>query len=96
MILQQSSGERLMLSETLSEKLQMTTKRILITGGAGFIGSNLALHLINNGHEVTVLDNLSKIYPDIKQELIAIIKDEMQHEPSAALRSRAKKILARK
>ncbi|TKC03499.1 SDR family NAD(P)-dependent oxidoreductase [Pedobacter cryotolerans] len=34
-------------------------KNILITGGAGFIGSNLALKLIKNGHQVTVLDNLS-------------------------------------
>lgn len=33
--------------------------KILITGGAGFIGSNLALHLIQKGHEVSVLDNLS-------------------------------------
>ncbi len=32
---------------------------ILITGGAGFIGSNLALKLMNKGHKVTVLDNLS-------------------------------------
>jgi len=30
----------------------------LITGGAGFIGSNLALKLIDKGYEVTVLDNL--------------------------------------
>lgn len=34
-------------------------KKILITGGAGFIGSNLALKLIKRGHQVTVLDNLS-------------------------------------
>lgn len=34
-------------------------KRVLITGGAGFIGSNLALKLINKGYFVTVLDNLS-------------------------------------
>jgi dTDP-L-rhamnose 4-epimerase len=34
-------------------------KNILITGGAGFIGSNLALALISKGHKITVLDNLS-------------------------------------
>jgi UDP-glucose 4-epimerase len=32
--------------------------RILITGGAGFIGSNLTKRLVHEGHEVTVLDNL--------------------------------------
>lgn len=35
-------------------------KKILITGGAGFIGSNLALRLISGGYEITVLDNLSE------------------------------------
>lgn len=35
-------------------------KRVLITGGAGFIGSNLALSLLDSGFKVTVLDNLSK------------------------------------
>lgn len=34
-------------------------ENVLITGGAGFIGSNLALKLIELGYSVTVLDNLS-------------------------------------
>ncbi len=34
--------------------------KILITGGAGFIGSNLALALIKKNHSIVVLDNLSK------------------------------------
>ena len=33
--------------------------RILITGGAGFIGSHLCDHLLGHGHEVIAMDNLS-------------------------------------
>lgn len=32
---------------------------ILVTGGAGFIGSNLCEHLLDNGHDVACLDNFS-------------------------------------
>jgi len=34
-------------------------ENVLVTGGAGFIGSNIVNKLIENGHVVTVLDNLS-------------------------------------
>ena len=33
------------------------TKKILVTGGAGFIGSHTCIELLNNGNEVVVVDN---------------------------------------
>ena len=55
--------------------------KILITGGAGFIGSNLALKLITKGYEVTVLDNLSKQIhgeePEKTSPLYLSIKDKV-------------------
>lgn len=36
------------------------TQRVLITGGAGFIGSNLAYRLLHQGYQVTIFDNLSR------------------------------------
>jgi dTDP-L-rhamnose 4-epimerase len=57
-------------------------KKVLITGGAGFIGSNLALKLVNKGYQVTILDNLS---PQIhgenaeeESELFLSIKDHVK------------------
>ena len=38
--------------------------RVLLTGGAGYIGSHTALCLLNAGHEVVVLDNLSNASPE--------------------------------
>ena len=37
----------------------MTSKKILVTGGAGFIGSNLVDELIEKNYEVVIVDNLS-------------------------------------
>lgn len=57
-------------------------KHVLITGGAGFIGSNMALKLIAKGYGVTVLDNLSpQIHgenPDVTSPLYNSIKDRVR------------------
>lgn len=40
--------------------MSSTPKRILVTGGAGYIGSNTALLLLDAGYDVVVIDNLSR------------------------------------
>lgn len=40
--------------------MKLTFKNVLITGGAGFIGSNIASKLVDKGVNVTVLDSLSE------------------------------------
>lgn len=44
--------------------------KILVTGGAGYIGSHTCVELLNNGYEVIVLDNFS----NSKKEVIEKIK----------------------
>ena len=58
----------------------MKSRKILITGGAGFIGSSLALILVSRGHDVSVLDNLApQIHGDdpSNSPLFARIKDKV-------------------
>lgn len=55
-------------------------EKILITGGAGFIGSNIALKLKSQGYEVTVLDSLQpQIHGESpeKSQLFISIKDKI-------------------
>jgi len=49
--------------------------KLLITGGAGFIGSNLSEFLLRQGHSLTILDELNDFYaPSLKRENLASIK----------------------
>jgi len=41
---------------------KLTNSKLLVTGGAGFIGSNLVEHFLNQNNEVVCLDNLSTGY----------------------------------
>src|SRR6185369_12182737 len=35
--------------------------KLLITGGCGFLGSNLAAHAVRSGYDVAIFDNLSRL-----------------------------------
>src|SRR5580658_470679 len=48
--------------------------RILITGGAGFIGSHVAERLLRDGHEIFILDDLNDFYsPALKRWNLAAV-----------------------
>lgn len=57
--------------------MKFEDKRVLITGGAGFIGSNLAARLVDEGTKVTVLDSM---LPDYGGNLFNLqtIRDKIQ------------------
>src|SRR5436305_15349639 len=42
------------------EQMASPNRRILVTGGAGYIGSNTTLQLLDAGYDVVVIDNLSR------------------------------------
>jgi len=48
----------------------MGTKRILITGGAGFLGSHLSERLLNEGHEILCVDNF---YTSTRQNILHLL-----------------------
>lgn len=49
-------------------------KKVLITGGAGFIGSHLTKRLVRDGYDVTVIDNLERGKVEFLEEVISQIK----------------------
>jgi CDP-paratose 2-epimerase len=75
-----------------ARKTKPAERRILITGGAGFLGVNAAIHLIKDGWDVTLLDNLSR--PGTERNLkwvltryptrVAFVKEDVRNAETLA------------
>ena len=73
-------------------KTKPAEHRILITGGAGFLGVNAAIHLIKEGWDITLLDNLSR--PGTERNLkwlltryptrVAFVKEDVRNADALA------------
>src|SRR3954454_22147347 len=66
-------------------------KRVLITGGAGFIGSHLAERLLADGHSVVALDDFStgrweNIAGLLGRPEVEVVRDSGENEPPVNLR----------
>lgn len=62
-----------MTGSTGTEGHSSTSKPVLITGGAGFIGSNLARRLASQGQQVIVFDNLQR--PGVQKNLDRLVEN---------------------
>jgi UDP-glucuronate 4-epimerase len=68
-------GWRLTVPASLHTERKQTMQKVLITGGAGFIGSRLGASLLEAGQGIRVLDNLDTFYdPAIKRRNLAMLQ----------------------
>jgi len=59
--------------------------RLLVTGGAGYIGGVVTLHLLRAGHQVTVLDDLSTGHADSVPDGATFVEGTLQDAAGAVL-----------
>jgi UDP-glucose 4-epimerase len=56
--------------------------KLLVTGGAGYIGSIVALHFLHDGHEVVVLDNLERGHREAVPNSARLIEADLLDSPA--------------
>ena len=54
-------------------------KKVLVTGGAGFVGTNLVKRLLDEGHEVVVVDNFTTGKITNKQEGVIYLEEDIKN-----------------
>ncbi len=59
--------------------------RVLVTGGAGYVGSHAAKLLAESGHEVSIVDNLAEGHRAAVRKLPLVVADLLERERIAAL-----------
>jgi len=48
--------------------MNQNSKHIIVTGGAGFIGSHVVERLLKENYKVSIIDNFDPFYPKITKE----------------------------
>ena len=51
---------------------------VLVTGGAGYIGSHTVVELLNRGEEIVIVDNFSNSKPEMLDKIKQIINKDFK------------------